>query len=152
VVGTDVELSPIGQIIAQEWQKTEQIRANVKMDEWVIMPNHLHGIVVIEARPGAPFQPPDIGRDVPAERLHLPSERPSLKANSLGAIIGQIKSVCTKQILAAGFHDFAWQPRFYDHIIRDETALQNIRRYIVNNPAKWALDEDNPANFRRTRR
>lgn len=60
-----MELSPIGQIIAQEWQKTEQIRANVEMDEWVIMPNYVHGIVVIEARPGAPFQPSDIGRDAP---------------------------------------------------------------------------------------
>lgn len=64
----------------------------------------------------------------------------SLKPNSLGSIINQIKSVCTKRIRAAGHHAFSWQPRFYDHIIRDDRSLNAIRSYIKNNPAKWEID------------
>jgi putative transposase len=63
---------------------------------------------------------------------------------SLGAIIGQFKSVCTKRIWRAN-HDFAWQSRFYDEVIRDERSLETIRTYISNNPFQWALDKDNPA-------
>jgi putative transposase len=69
-----------------------------------------------------------------------------VKAGSSGAIIGQIKSVCTKRIWAAGHTEFRWQSRFYDHIIRDEGALRRIREYIVNNPVNWAEDRINPAN------
>jgi len=60
-----------------------------------------------------------------------------LKSNSLGSIIGQFKSVCTKQIWAAGLAEFRWQNRFHDRIIRDEESLNRIRQYIVNNAAKW---------------
>jgi putative transposase len=75
-------------------------------------------------------------------RLSTTTTTPSrLKAGSLGAIIGQVKSICTKRIWAIGQTDFAWQARFYDHIIRNEASLKRIREYIVNNPAKWKEDE-----------
>jgi hypothetical protein len=61
-------------------------------------------------------------------------------AGSIGAIVGQVKSVCTKRIWAAGYADFAWQPRFHDHVIRDHESLDRIRQYIANNPAKWEED------------
>ena len=64
-----------------------------------------------------------------------------LQPNSLGAIIGQIKSMCTKRIWAAGFREFGWQTRYYDHIIRDEAALHEIRHYIAHNPAQWRQDQ-----------
>jgi hypothetical protein len=66
-------------------------------------------------------------------------------AGSLGAIVGQIKSVCTKRIRAAGYPDFGWQPRFYDHIIRNDAALQRIQAYIVNNPRNWGRDRFYPS-------
>lgn len=66
---------------------------------------------------------------------------------SLGSVIGQIKSICTKRIRAAGFGDFGWQERFYDEIIRDERALNRIRQYMLDNPANWEKDRDNPANL-----
>jgi len=71
-----------------------------------------------------------------------------LKPHSLGSIIGQFKSVCTKRIRAAGFPDFAWQPRFYDHIIRSDKSLEEIREYIVHNALKWESDRENLANLR----
>jgi len=70
--------------------------------------------------------------------------KPRLRANSLGAIVNQFKSRSTKRIRKMGYKEFAWQPRFYDHIIRDERSLEKIREYIINNPLKWELDEENP--------
>jgi len=63
------------------------------------------------------------------------------KPGVLGAIIGQYKMVAAKQIRIAGNGDFAWQPRFHDHIIRNDRELFAIRRYIQNNPAQWDTDD-----------
>ena len=74
--------------------------------------------------------------------------KPVLKPNSLGSIIGQFKSVCTKRIRQQGFTNFRWQTRFHDPIIRDKASLQRIRQYITDNPAKWELDRNYPKNNR----
>ena len=71
----------------------------------------------------------------------------TLKPNSLGSIVGQIKSVCTKQIHSMGYRKFAWQPGYYDRIIRDEKELYNIRKYIEQNPLKWYCEKDNSENI-----
>ncbi len=129
-----VRLSIIGKIVAEEWLKTGRIRSGVKLDQWVIMPNHLHAIVILEGS-----EPPQRGGST--------SGTSGWKPNSLGAIMGQFKSASTKRIWTAGYRDFSWQARFYDHIIRDEQSLHNIREYIINNPMKWELDKDNPENL-----
>jgi putative transposase len=134
VVNGEMRLSAIGGIVAEEWHKTEQIRPNIVLDQWVVMPNHLHGIVVIESAVETSR------RDVSTRSMMTPR----LKSNSLGSIIGQFKSVCTKQIWSMGFRNFAWQPRFYDHIIRDDRSLDEIRNYIIQNPVKWEVDKLNP--------
>jgi REP element-mobilizing transposase RayT len=121
-----MRLSPIGDIVAGEWQRTAELRPNVILDAWVVMPNHLHGIMVIQ-KDGVP--PPTA---VSAS---------SLKPGSVGAIIGQIKTVCKKRIIASGNRTFDWQPRFHDHIIRDDADLARTREYIINNPVQWELDE-----------
>jgi REP element-mobilizing transposase RayT len=141
IVEGTVRLSPIGKIVAEEWQKTAQIRANVVLDAWVIMPNHVHGIIGITGTArGDVVETPRRGVSTTT------AASAAWKSGSLGATIGQFKSVCTKRIWAAGFRDFAWQERFYDHIIRDERALNRIRNYIANNPARWELDRNNPEN------
>jgi len=132
VVDGKMHLSPIGEIVAEEWQKTPQVRPSVRLDGWVIMPNHLHGIIIIEPVVETSRRDVSTGRGV--------STASRLKAGSLGAIIGQVKSICTKRIWAIGYTDFAWQARFYDHIIRNGSSLKRIREYIVNNPAKWKED------------
>ena len=145
-----MQLSDIGVIVAQEWHKTPQIRPNVQLDEWVVMPNHFHGIIIIK-------NPLETFRRVETFRRNVSSinnenapndnqNKSRLKPNSLGSIIGQFKSVCTKQIWKMGFTDFRWQTRFHDHIIRDEESLYRIRQYIINNPQKWELDRNNPKN------
>ncbi len=129
IIDGTVHLSAMGEIVAEEWQKTSQIRPNVILDEWVIMPNHFHGII------GIHNQPP-----VETFRRNVSTNEPKLQPNSLGAIVGQFKSICTKRIRAAGFSEFGWQTRFYDRIIRDESELNRIHRYIRNNPSNWKAD------------
>jgi putative transposase len=143
IIANQIELSPIGKIVAEEWQKTPQIRSYVQLDEGIIMPNHLHGIIIIQnlltSSQIEMSQHETFSSDF--------STKSRLKPKSLGSIIGQFKMACTKQIWKAGFHDFKWQDRFYDHIIRDDESLHSIREYIINNPMKWELDKNNPANL-----
>jgi putative transposase len=131
VVDGDVILSRMGEIVTEEWQRTPEVRPNVVLDEWILMPNHLHGIIVIVDTPD-PVETPRRGVSTTTGQR--------LMAGSLGAIMGQIKSVCTKRIWAAGDTDFGWQSRFHEHIIRDEGSLQRIRQYIINNPRTWTED------------
>ncbi|MBS1250527.1 MAG: hypothetical protein MAG431_02121 [Chloroflexi bacterium] len=147
VIDGEMHLSPIGKIVAEEWQKTEAIRENVTLDEWVIMPNHLHGIIMIHERDPRSVETSRRGVSTDRGSSTEQGDSPTTKAiqhwkpGSLGAIIGQIKSVCTKRIWAAGYDEFGWQSRFYDHIIRDQASLDRIRAYIRNNPKEWEDDD-----------
>ena len=127
-------LSKYGKVVEEEWLNTKNVRTNVDLDYFVIMPNHFHGILII--------------KDVETSRRDVSNKnetghRPvsTLQPDSLGSIISQFKSVCTKRIRKMGFEQFQWQSRFYDHIIRNENDLTRIRTYIKNNPMKWELDE-----------
>jgi REP element-mobilizing transposase RayT len=137
VADGEMHLSPQGQIVSDEWVKTGRIRPSVTLDEWVVMPNHLHGIVIMAEASGGPHG------ETPRRGVST-----TWKPGVLGAIIGQFKSNCTKRIRSDGYPGFAWQPRYYDHIIRDEGSLARIREYIAGNPLKWPEDDyhiDTPA-------
>src|SRR3989304_7423555 len=128
-------LTRIGNIVKRYWLEVPEHFQNVKLDEFVIMPNHIHGIVIIENQHC---------RDA----INVVSTRapnPILSENSLSNIIRWYKGRCTFEVnkIQNTIH-FAWQPRFYDHIIRNEKLLQKIREYIHNNPLKWDIDENNP--------
>lgn len=173
VIDENVRLSAIGEIVADEWLKTAQIRKNVSLDAWIIMPNHLHGIIVINNDVETPrwgvsqiyTAQNDRTSDDYVKTLSQNKKETShrdvstggnasvcrggqgkMKSGSLGAVIGQFKTQCKKRTIAAG-HDFSWQSRFYDHIIRNEKSLNKIREYIINNPLKWEIDKENPANL-----
>jgi REP element-mobilizing transposase RayT len=130
VIAGEMYLSEVGRIVSEEWMKTAIIRSNILLDEWVVMPNHIHGILVITERM------PSI--ETPRRGVSTTSK---WKPGTLGAIINQFKSISTKRIRRTGTTAFAWQPRFYDHIIRNEDALSQIRNYIHNNPQKWEDDK-----------
>jgi putative transposase len=126
ILDSEVHYSPAAIVVAEEWARTEVLRSNVSLDEWVIMPNHMHGIMIIE--------------DVETPRRGVCTDTSYWKANSLGSIINQFKGACTRRIRKSGITDFAWQSRYFDHVIRNEESLRKIRRYIRENPMKWALD------------
>lgn len=158
VVEGQVVLSPVGKIVAQELQRTANVRSNVSLDQWQIMPNHLHAILVVEGvttprwdallRPTPSVETPRGGVSNPETfQRNVSTAKSGLRPSSLGSIIGQFKSACTKRIWAAGVRDFAWQTRFYDHIIRSRKSLMKIRDYIAHNPLMWENGKDNIENL-----
>lgn len=146
VINGEMRLSPIGEIVAEEWQKTKRMRSNVALDAWVVMPNHLHGIIIInnvETRCHASMTQSDAFN---ASLRENNTNKFGPQRNNLASIIRGFKSAVTNRIHASDY-DFAWQARFYDHIIRDERSLEQIRKYIIENPLKWELEKDNPLNL-----
>jgi REP element-mobilizing transposase RayT len=126
-----VELSAIGRIVAEEWVRTPAIRPEVVLDEWVVMPNHLHAIVFV---PGG--RPTEV-RDARRASLRRP-------ARSLASLIGGFKASVTRRARIA-LDDPAyrvWQDRYYEHAIRTQRELEQIRTYIHENPARWNCDSD----------
>ena len=135
-------LSGAGKIVKEEWGRSKTIRENVDLDYYVIMPNHIHGIIIIHAVETtrgvvSKSESEPLLNDETSHRL----VSTTIKPNSLGSIVGQFKSIVTKRVRSSGYKNFAWQLGFYDHIIRNEKDLHRIRTYIKNNPLKWELDE-----------
>ena len=133
-------LSHVGCVIADEMQKTSIVREFVSIDQWVVMPNHIHAIIVIHGNysHGTVETHRRCVSTYVAELLPLCRRSP----NSLGSIIAQFKSICTKRIRSMGYRKFAWQERFYDHVIRNERSLCKIQDYIFANPINWHRDRN----------
>jgi REP element-mobilizing transposase RayT len=134
-------LNEFGQIVVEEWLNTAELRDNVLLDAYTIMPNHFHSIINIiddgrgmgsrgKARVGAYCDTPLQGG-----KFQSPS-------GNLGSIIRGFKSAVTKRINrlrnTPGLP--VWQRNYFEHIIRDEEELNRIRRYIIENPMKWSDD------------
>jgi len=144
-----MRLNEYGHVVQNEWTKTADLRPNVELDYYVSMPNHFYGIIVLTDNVGARQC---LALNSNDEHSNIDKNRatrriaPTIIAGSIGAIIGQFKSVTTKQInrLRNTSGNPVWQRNYYEHIIRDEAELNRIREYIVNNPAQWVEDEYNP--------
>ena len=144
IINGKMKLSEIGKIVEHEWKQTCEIRKNVELDEYVIMPDHMHGILFIE-NALHPVETPR--RGVSTRHILNPHHNPEWKPNSLGSIICQFKSICTKRIYAIGFPNFVWQTRFHESIVQNEKHLNAIRKYIINNPLKFESDKNLHPNF-----
>jgi REP element-mobilizing transposase RayT len=159
VVDGEMQLSTTGAIVAEAWAWLAHQYPYVAIDEYVIMLNHFHGIIVIDAPTmGAVREPPTITPTSPPtmgavrEPPNGPSAIPPTPTprKPLGRLIGAFKTVSTKRIneLNATPGIAFWQRNYYEHIIRHEDALNRIRRYIMHNPMKWAIDRQNPLSRR----
>lgn len=129
----EMVLNQLGQVVNSEWLHVARARTNVFLDNYVIMPNHLHGIVIIEnARV-------ESTRDS-AKNGNCSGTLPS---GSLGAIVGHFKAAVSRRAKALGLDcsQRIWQRNYYEHIIRNEKSLNEIRKYILENPARWSEDE-----------
>jgi len=136
VINGQVVLSEAGELAREEWLRSADIRSEIELDAFVVMPNHLHGIVVT--------------RDVGAHgRAPLPLA-PHRPPRSLGSFVAGFKSAVTKRINeirdAPGVP--VWQRNYYEHVIRDEDDLDRVRRYIAENPLRWEEDPENPSEAR----
>lgn len=141
VMDENMVLNDFGRMVDVEWLKTAEIRKNVVLDGYVIMPNHFHGIFLITENDGGKARLATTGYNV---SIKMEFGKP--KPGSLPVIVGSFKSAVTRQInLVRGTPGKeAWQRNYYEHIIRNPDELNRIREYIINNPLKWHLDRDNP--------
>lgn len=144
IVDGEMVLNDAGRIAEREWLNTMNVRAgDVMLHDFVIMPNHMHAIIeIIHATPrrGVSHTPSISPHPIETTRAGVsnkgvcdtPLRSPS---KTLGAIIRGYKSAVSKQL---GFP--VWQRNYYEHIIRNPDAFENIARYIANNPANWHDD------------
>lgn len=161
-------LNAAGQAAQAHWQRLTQHFAHIWLDAFVVMPNHVHGIIQIVEWPDA-FDGDDADRSLPTSgrgeafskqysgldqngfgenASPLRSVKPQCDrphgtpSGSIGAIVGNYKSVSTRQInrIRRTPGDLVWQRNYHDRIIRDQRALDNIRAYIHANPQNWAND------------
>jgi REP element-mobilizing transposase RayT len=134
-----MRLSPIGIIAASELQRVPSHYDNVTIDECVVMPNHVHAVVMID---GDHYFSPSACLRMPG--VNTKSASDPLKAGSLSAIIGSYKAGVTRRCHELGIERAIWQPRFYDHLLRGDRVIAAVREYIRNNPANWHQDNENP--------
>ncbi|MDR2804489.1 MAG: hypothetical protein LBB85_02445 [Dysgonamonadaceae bacterium] len=159
-----MRLNEMGEIVRNEWLKTAELRANVKLHEFVVMPNHFHAILEITekinnaifencamphvgalhvgALRATPPQTPQIIRPYVHQTDYEKNEymsNISPKSGSFAAIMRSFKSAVTRNIHLAGC-EFSWQRNLWEHIIRDTNDHARIAEYINNNPANWNID------------
>ena len=118
--GIDAQVIPtrIGQIVLEHWNRLPDIYPGVHTDYFCLMPNHIHGILILE-------------------------QTPDLPARSLPQVVRGFKSVVTREynkLVPPQWHNQLWQSSYYDEIIRNDEMLFDIRKYISGNPSKWLDD------------
>ena len=118
-----MRLNAAGEIVQAEWNKLPERFPGLKLDQFIVMPNHLHGILIFTE--------------------HLRYQKPMKKPRpTLNDVIDTFKGAMTYRIRRDGdIADFEWKKSFYDEIIRDTSMLQNIRHYIATNPQNWPSDK-----------
>jgi len=162
IVDGEMRLNEYGTIITNRWDAIPNYIANVERDVFVVMPNHIHGIIVIVgAQFIAPSQfiaPAGINRPVPQHSAINQTKNQGVinqgvinHAPTVGEIVRVFKARCThiiNQIRDTPRYP-VWQRNYYEHLIRNEEDLNRIRQYIIDNPMKWSEDKDNPTNIGR---
>ncbi len=175
-----MDLTPTGAIADVLWYEIKNHAHDVELDAFVVMPNHVHGILVLKndssdvgtgksgvgtGNPNVGTGQPNVGTENPNVGTGQPNvgtENPNVGTghalsqqnqpgknrfqnpgkNTLSSIIGSYKSAVTRHVRRLGY-SFDWQPRFYDHIIRDDASYLRIAQYIENNPKNWKEDSFN---------
>nr|VFK38088.1 MAG: Transposase IS200 like [Candidatus Kentron sp. SD]VFK42835.1 MAG: Transposase IS200 like [Candidatus Kentron sp. SD] len=149
------EWANAGEIVAEEWRRTATVRDNLQLDQWVVMPNHFHGILtitgpIVGAIHESPPQKPEprAVRAIHVRAIHESPLQPQSPRHmtvaqrrnmTLSKLIGRFKMLSSKRINQSRNTPGArlWQRNYWEHIVRDEPELQRLREYIQNNPIRW---------------
>jgi len=133
VADGEMQLNDAARMVEQCWHDIPIHFPHVELDEFVIMPNHVHGILMVTHDVGAKNVSP----------LQTPS-KPRGTSKTIGSVVRGFKIGVTKWFRENTDVQTVWQRNYYEHIIRNDESLNRIREYIVNNPLQWALDRENP--------
>jgi REP element-mobilizing transposase RayT len=134
IIDGELRLRETGKIVEECWNDIPNHFPNVELDEFVVMPDHIHGIIIIHEPVGAIHESP------------LPASVYERRTMMLPKIVGRFKMNSAKRIniLLAASGSHVWQRNYYEHVLRDDKDLNNIRNYIAGNPVRWALDAEHP--------
>jgi putative transposase len=143
----EVVLSQEGKIAEMYWREIPERFPNVILDEFVIMPNHIHGILTIDSSLQSRDAINRVSTEVNKTGGVTGECNPMIKKGSLPFVIRWFKGRTSFEIRKINL-DFEWQSRYYDHIIKDQKSFLNIQDYIRENPYKWVEDENNPDSIK----
>ena len=148
IVNDHMILNNAGKMIENSWRQVPDYYDGVEIDSCQIMPNHLHGIIILVDTASRQTNVGTGPRACPGQPQGV------VPTMSLSDVIGRFKSFTTNRYIDGikhhqwpPFDKKLWQRSFYDHVIRNNEDLNRVREYIRNNPLKWALDKDNPDNW-----
>jgi len=148
IVNAKMELNDAGRMVATEWFKLTSRYDNIKLHEFIIMPNHFHAILEIVGATLVVAQNNTVAQNNADMGNGQPQEVAPTNKKTIGNMVGAFQSIATVQYIRgvknSGWEPFngkLWQRNYYEHIIRNEKSHQNISEYIINNPAKWANDK-----------
>ncbi len=157
VLSGEIILNDAGKMVWEQWNTLPERFPNIELDEFIVMPNHVHGILVITERRGDGLSSPsDMGQahagqaQGVAPTNQVPRGADTKHDPKLGNILGAWKSIVTDEYIK-GVRQKNWEPfdkklfqrNYYEHIIRNERELDAVRAYIINNPANWENDQEN---------
>ena len=131
----EMRLNDAGRVAQASWDELPARFPDVRLDTFVVMPNHVHGIIIV----GAQFIAPSDGFGTATIDQGAMNRAPTL-----GEIVRTFKAVSPRLIRRSANPDFAWQRNYYEHVIRDDESLNRIRQYILDNPGRWVFDRENP--------
>lgn len=148
IVGGQMQLNPLGKIVAEEWERTAGIRPSVTIDAFIVMPNKLHGIEILAEATGGNVATDRAHRSAPVPGSAIPRVGLRRPTGSLGSIVAGFKSTSTHRTNAdRGTRGTpVWQRNYFDHIEPDDRALNRPHPYILANPSVWATDAENPGH------
>jgi putative transposase len=140
----EVRLNDVGRMAEEAWIEVPNHYSGVECDTFLIMPNHIHAVIVLvgaghRARPEPNRQPRGVAPTRNALALSLPD------------VVHRFKTLTTKRytdgVKQFGWNSFSgrlWQRNYFEHVIRNDESLDRIREYILDNPMRWEFDRDNP--------
>ncbi len=137
IVAEEMRLNEAGEMVRSAWESLPRRFPGIEVDAFVAMPNHVHGILVID-RPVEAFIRRAPARDAPT-------------TTTLGAVVGAYKSLTAVEYARSApttIRPRLWQRNYYEHVIRNDESLNEIRQYICDNPAQWSFDRENPSAIR----
>jgi len=134
----DVILNDAGRMMENEWYSLKERFQHIELHEFIVMPNHFHGIIELT----------DVENvEIPLVGIQINTGQPQGIAPTIGEIIGAFKSITTNKYIQGVkdynwmcFNNRLWQRNYYEHIIRNGNSHQNISDYIISNPSNWAND------------
>ena len=150
IVGTEMRLNAAGTMAVSTWEILPRQFPVVELDAFVVMPNHIHGILMLNPLEEASLEDDRrvAGPDAPSRAATRAA--PTADWSTLGNVIGAYKSVTTVEygrgVTGCGWPPFSrrlWQRNYYEHVIRNDDSLRRIREYVHNNPARWSFDREN---------